>query len=67
MAQKIQTGTKVRYRTAGGRIRPATVTAVTNQTTLNLRIGNGATKQTVTGASKVAKRTAGAGWYQGAR
>jgi hypothetical protein len=65
---KVKAGQPVRYRTAGGRILHAIVTAVTNQTTVNLRVGNGPTKLVVTGATKVAAHDrGGAGWYQGGR
>ena len=64
----VRPGSFVRYRTAAGRVRHAIVTAVTNQTTINLRIGNGSTKQTVTGAAKKQPHDGGgAGWMQGSR
>jgi len=62
--QVFQAGTSVRYRESG-RVYHAIVTAVTNQTTLNLRIGNGATKRTITGATKVNPTGATTGFYQG--
>ena len=65
--QIMRPGTKVRYRNAAGRVQPAVVTAVTNQTTLNLRIGNGPTRTTITGAAKVARKGVTVGWFQGAR
>jgi hypothetical protein len=65
---KVRAGQPVHYRTAAGRIRHAIVTAVTDQSTVNLRVGNGPTKLAVTGATKVAARDGGgAGWYQGSR
>lgn len=68
MPQQIQTGTFVRYRTAAGRIRHAVVTAVTSQTVIDLRVGNGSTKLAVTSAPKVAMRAGGgAGWMNGSR
>jgi hypothetical protein len=64
----VRTGSFVRYRTAAGRVRHAVVTAVTDQTTINLRIGNGSTKQSVTGAVKKQPHDGGgAGWMQGSR
>lgn len=68
MANVVRPNSFVRYRTATGRICHAVVTAVTDQTTINLRIGNGSTKQTVTGATKRQPRDGGgAGWMQGSR
>ena len=65
---KVQVGQPVRYRTAANRIRHAIVTAVTSQSVVDLRIGNGSTKSAVTSASKIAARDGGgAGWYQGSR
>lgn len=56
----------VRYRNAAGRVRGAIITGVTSQTTLNLRIGNGATKATITGATKKThgSTSTGAGWFK---
>lgn len=65
---KVQAGQPVKYRNAAGRISHAIVTAVTDQSTVNLRVGNGSTKLVVTGAIKKAARDGGtAGWYQGGR
>ena len=65
---KVQTGQPVKYRDSAGRVRRGIVTAVTDQSTVNLRIGNGSTKLAVTGATKKAARDGGtAGWYQGGR
>ena len=64
----VHPGQPVNYRTSTGRIQHAIVTSVTNQSTVNLRVGNGSTKLVVTGAAKKAKRDGGtAGWYQGSR
>lgn len=63
--QIMKAGTKVRYRDAAQRVHPATVVSVTNQTTLNLRIGRGGA--TISAVSKVARKGATVGWYQGAR
>ena len=65
MAQKwkVRVGTVVRYRNVGGRVFHAIVTTVTNQTTVNLRWGNGSTKGSVTGAVRDTNRT-GAGWFR---
>ena len=59
-------GLAVRYRNAGGKVRGAIITAVTNANTLNLRIGNGATKATITGATKKThgSTSTGAGWFK---
>jgi len=62
--QIFKVGTSVRYRESG-RVYHAIVTGVTNQTTLNLRIGNGATKKVVTGATKVDPTGTTTGFYQG--
>ena len=67
MAYVVKAGSKVRYRDADGRVWPAVVTAVTDQTTIDLRVGNGATKLSVTGATKVVRRGSTVGWFQGAR
>lgn len=65
--QTFKVGTKVRYRNAAGRVFSAVVTAVTSQTKVNLRIGNGATKSTVTGANKVNPHASTTGFFQGGR
>lgn len=57
-------GTTVRYRESG-RVYRAIVTAVTNQTTLNLRIGNGTSKRVIIGAVKVNPTGTTTGFYQG--
>lgn len=59
----IQVGTKVKYRTAAGRVRAATVTGVINQSSLNLRIGRGATAQSLSTVSKVSRKGSTAGWF----
>jgi hypothetical protein len=66
MAQnwRVKRGTEVRYRNASNRVFHAIVTAVTNQTTVNLRVGNGATKLAVTGALRRTAEGTGAGWYR---
>jgi len=61
--QVFKVGTSVRYRESG-RVYHAIVTGVTNQTTLNLRIGNGSTKRVITGATKVSKHGSSTGFYQ---
>lgn len=67
MSYIVRPGSFVRYRSAT-RVRHAIVTAVTDQTTIDLRIGNGSTKQTVTGAAKKQPHDGGgAGWMQGSR
>lgn len=63
MAWAVRAGTAVRYRDLGGRVFHAIVTTVTDQNTVNLRVGNGATKLAVTGALRETDRT-GAGWYR---
>lgn len=63
--QVIQAGTTVKYRQADGRVRHAIVTGVTDQSTLDLRVGNTSTKLVVTGATKVARHGSAVGWYQG--
>jgi hypothetical protein len=64
----VQVGQAVQYRTAANRVRHAIVTAVTSQSVVDLRVGNGSTKLTVAAAPKVAKRDGGgAGWYRGSR
>lgn len=63
MAWSVRAGTAVRYRDATGRVFHAIVTAVTNQDTVDLRVGNGATKLTVTTVPRETDRT-GAGWYR---
>lgn len=65
--QTFKAGTKVRYRNSSGRVFPAVVTAVTSQTKVNLRIGNGATKGAVTGANKVSPHASTTGFFQGGR
>lgn len=67
MAYVVQAGSKVRYRNADGRVRPATVTAVTDQETIDLRVGNGATKRAEADVAKVARKGVTVGWFQGAR
>lgn len=68
MAYYVTPGSFVRYRTSAGRIRHAVVTAVTDQTTIDLRIGNGATMSTVSGATKKTAHDGGtAGWMRGSR
>lgn len=63
---QVQVGRAVKYRTASGRIRHAIVTSVTNQSTVDLRVGNGSTKLSVAAVAKVTKRVGtGAGWHQG--
>lgn len=68
MAYYVQTGSFVRYRTSTGKFEHAIVTAVTDQTTIDLRVGNGSTKLVVTGAVKKTMRDGGtAGWIRGGR
>lgn len=61
MAQswRARPGTAVRYRDGAGRVFHAIVTAVTNQTTLDLRVGRTA----VAGSVRDTNRT-GAGWFR---
>lgn len=66
MTYVVQTGSKVRYRDGDGRVRPATVTAVA-ESTIGLRVGNGATKLTEADVEKVNRTGTTVGWFQGAR
>jgi hypothetical protein len=62
---KPQVGSTVKYRTANpGRVRHATITGVTSDTVLDLRVGRGATSQAVVGATKTTRGAVGAGWYR---
>jgi hypothetical protein len=61
--QIFKKGTTVRYRQSG-RVYHAVVTGVTNQTTLDLRVGNGSTKKVVTGATLVSHHGSATGFYQ---
>lgn len=65
MAWAPKIGRSVTYRNAQGRIFHAVITAVTNQTTVTLRIGSASNpkKVVVAGATKVARRSASAGWW----
>lgn len=64
MPLSLKVNRRVKYRNASGRVRTARITAVTNATTLNLRVGIGPTKLAVTGAIKVNPHTTGAGWFR---
>jgi hypothetical protein len=62
--QTMRVGTSVKVQSAG-RIRHAIVTGVVSQTVLNLRVGNGATKMSLSNVSKVARHSGLDGWFQG--
>ena len=50
----VRVGSKVRYRDEHGTTWPATVTAVTDNDTINLRVGHGLNGFVITGAVRVA-------------
>lgn len=66
MAFAVRRGSFVRYRaTLNGRPKPAVVTLVTNQTTVNLKVGRASA--TVTGATKVLPHAGTVGWFHSGR
>lgn len=62
MTWQVRAGTSVRYRDAGNRIHHATVTTVTNQTTIDLRHGHGSTP--ITAVPRVTETADGVGWFR---
>lgn len=70
MAQvwQVRVGTTVRYRDANARVHHATITAVTDQDTVDLRIGLAGKNETVAGATRLTTYDPTApytpGWYR---